>query len=176
MNMSIDELTHADHAMQLGALSGELKTREIDTQLIDPNDELPVTTLLVALDADDRDRERTMAISIMPLGADDLESMQLAQFYVQIPFKIADDMVPVIERATSMVNAALAIGHFGVQGNQLFLRHVLALPRDQSFDPDMTVELIGLLAFHQEHFGDYFEALLDGELTLSILPQAIAQG
>jgi hypothetical protein len=174
MTMTLDPMTVADHSMQLGALGDDLRSLGLDTQLIEPNDDLSVTTLMVALDADDQGRDRTLAVSIMPLGADALESMQLVQFFVQIPFEIADDTVATIERATSMVNIAVAVGHFGMQGSHLFFRHVHAMPRSGSFDTDMTVELIGLLAFNQEHFGDYFEALVDGELTLSVLPQALA--
>ncbi|MFT6763486.1 MAG: hypothetical protein ACJAXA_002144 [Candidatus Aldehydirespiratoraceae bacterium] len=170
----IDELTHAEHASQLGLLGAYLKASDINSELIDPGPELPVTTLMISLAADDEGRERTLAVSIMPLG-DDLESLQLVQFYVQMPFVVAKDDRAMIERATATVNGALAIGNFGVHSNQLFFRHVHAMPSDQTFEEASSVELVGILAFHQEHFGDYFEGLLNDDFPLSSLASVLAE-
>jgi hypothetical protein len=174
MTDMIDELTHAEHASQLGLLGTHLNGRGITSELIDPGPELPVTTLMVGLAVDDEGRERTLAVSIMPLG-DDLESLQLVQFYVQMPFGVSGKNRAMIERATATVNGAVAFGNFGMHNDQLFYRHVHAMPVDQVFEEDTSVELVGILAFHQEYFGDYFEGLLNDDFPLSSLASVLAE-
>lgn len=170
----IDELTHAEHASQLGLLGAYLTARGIPSDLVDPGPELLVTTLMIGLEQDDEGRDRVLAVSIMPLGSD-LESLQLVQYYVQMPFEVKTvDELAMIERATAVVNGAVAIGNFGMQGSQLFYRYVHAMPADQTFEDDAAVELVGILAFHQEHFGDYFEGLLNDDFPLSTLPSVLA--
>lgn len=170
----MSELIALEHAAQLGILGDALAATGHESQLIEPHGELPVTTLMVALGKDDDDRDRTLAVSIMPLGSD-LAETQLVQFYVPMPFSIDDDSMGSVQRAVAIVNAAMAVGHFAVSGSELIYRYVLAMPNSESFNIAMTSELIGLLAFHQEHFGDYFEGIIDDEITLSMLPDLLAE-
>lgn len=172
----MDELTQLENAAQLGTLQAALTAKGISSQLIDPNEQLPVATLMIDVGPDDEERQRILAASIMPLGDDDLEHTQLVQFYAQMPFEIDDDSLGVVQKACAIINPSLAVGHFGMQQGQLFFRYVMAMPSDRSFDVDMTIELIALLAFHQEHFGDFFEGLVDDEITLSVLPDLLAAG
>jgi len=37
----------------------------------------------------------------------------------------------------------------------------------------MLGELMPMLVFHQEHFSDYLEGVLDDEISLSILPDLV---
>lgn len=172
----MDELTQLDHVAQLGTLQEALNARGIENQLIEPNDQLPVTTLMIDVGPDDKERPRVLAASIMPLDDDGLEHTQLVQFYAQMPFEIDDDNLGVVQKACAIVNPSLAVGHFGTQHGQLFFRYVMAMSNDRTFQPDMTIELIALLAFHQEHFGDFFEGLVEDEITLSVLPDLLAAG
>lgn len=170
----MDELIHLDHSAQLGLLRSALNERGIENQLIEPSDQLPVNTLMIDVGPDDKERDRVLAASIMPLDGDGLAHTQLVQFYAQMPFEVDDVSTASVERACAIVNAALAVGHFGMQHGQLFYRYILAMPSSTTFDLDMTIELIALLAFHQEHFGDFFEGIVDDEITLSTLPALLA--
>lgn len=172
----IDDLVHLEHQAQLGALASVLESHGVTHQLIEPNDDLPVTTLMVSFGSDDKERERSIGVSILPFDeGEGLDATQLVQFYSHLPIEIDDDSLAVCQRAVAMVNGAMAIGHFGMQGSNLFYRYVLAVPADQVIDTEMTPELLGLLGFHQEHFGDYFEGLVEDEIALSSLPELLAQ-
>lgn len=172
----MDELTHLDHAAQLGTLQQALNDKGAASQLFEPNERLPVTTLMIDVGPDDAGRDRVLAASIMPLADDGLDDTQLVQFYAQMPFAIDDESLASVQRAVPIVNAALAIGHFGMQNGELFYRYVLAMPNGATFDLAMTVEIVALMAFHQEHFGDFFEGIVDDEITLSTLPDLLAAG
>ncbi len=175
----MDELTTLGYTAQLDLLRQALNAHDIAAQMIEPTEQVPAPTLMVSLDQDDKGRERHLAITIMPFGdsdGDGLDSTQLVQFYAHMPFEVDDESVGVCQRAVAMVNPALAVGHFGMQNQQLFFRYVLAMPAGDTFDADMSIELIGLLAFHQEHFGDYFEGLIEDEIALSTLPALLAAG
>lgn len=169
----MSDLTALEHAAELDLVSQALASAGHASTVLEPGEQLPVTTLLIELDPDDEDRPRSMAMSIMPFGSDDLASTRLTQFYVELPFTFGEDDRATVERAVAIVNPALAIGHFGVRGETLIYRYVWATPNSSTFDLDATVELIALLAFHQEHFGDYFEGLIDDEIALSTLPDLL---
>lgn len=164
-----DELMRIEHEAQLDLIAQALAARDVETQLLAAGDELPVSTLMVGLGTD-----RTLAVSIMPFSTDDLGATQLVQFYVQLAAVDAEHLASV-QQAAAIINGAIAIGHFGTQAEQLFYRYVLAMPASQTFDVDMVIELIGLLSFHQEHFGDYFDGIIEGEIAVSILPDLLTQ-
>lgn len=168
-------LTQLDHAAQLDVVAAALSAAGHETALLDASDELPVTTLMLALDARSEDRPVSMAISIMPFGSDDLAATQLTQFYVPLPIAVGEESAATVQRAIAMVNAALAIGHFGMQHDEIFYRYVLASRRDDILDPPMVIEVIALLAFHQEHFADYLEGVANDEIALSSLPALLAE-
>lgn len=175
----MDDLTTLGYQAQLDLLRQALDAHGLAVQMIEPNDQLPIPSLMVSLDEDDKGRARNLAVTIMPFGDEDdggLDSTQLVQFYAHLPFEVDADSEAVCQRAVAIVNPALAVGHFAMQNQQLFFRYVLAMPSDTTFDADMAIELIGLLSFHQEHFGDYFEGLIEGEIALSTLPALLAAG
>jgi hypothetical protein len=172
--MADDDLIHLEHAAELSTLAGALEAAGFATHLLERGDGLELTTLMVAFGKDDEDRDRAAAISIMPFSADQLAATQFTQFYMPMPFKVGDARAEVAQ-AASIVNVAMAVGHFAVRDDELFYRYMLASPRGASLDPDMVAELVTMLQFHQEHFGDYLEGVNDGEIDLSVLPDVIAQ-
>ncbi|WP_157041778.1 hypothetical protein [Nitriliruptor alkaliphilus] len=167
--------TLARHDALLTLLADTLTADERGTRLIGPDEGLPVPTLLVALGADDEGRDRTMGITILPFDEGAFDATDLMQFYVRMPFEVPDGRRTEVMAATAMVNASMAVGHFAVRGDELYYRYVLALPNNAVADEDMFGELVALLAFHQETFGDYFEGVVDGEIPLALLPDVLEQ-
>lgn len=171
----VSDLIKARHEAELGVMEGALNEHGHDTRLLEASDQVPLPTLLVALGADDENRERTLGVSIMPFDEDAFDATDLIQFYVQLPFEVPTDRRADIGAAATEVNAALAVGHFALRGTELYYRYVLATPNNAVVDGDMLTELVSLIAFHQEHFGDYFEGVLEGQIDLSVLPELLAE-
>lgn len=163
----------AVHATELERLSTALGSVDYDTRVLHASDDIPLPTLLVALGVDEEERDRTLAISILPFGHDDLDATALLQFYVLLPFELVDATRTDVLAATAHVNAAMAIGHFAARGDELYYRYVHASAKDEQDGSEMIVELVQLIDFHQQHFGDYLEGILTDELSLQVLPEVI---
>lgn len=73
----------------------------------------------------------------------------------------------------AVVNGALAVGHFAWRGKEIFYRYMLSLSSSALIDDAMLGELMPMLVFHQEHFSDYLEGVLDDEISLPILPDLV---
>lgn len=165
----------AQHEAELQLMADALRQAGMDTRLLEAGPEVPLPTLLVALGTDEADRDRTLGLSIMPFGDDGFEATDLLQFYVQLPFSVDEDNRRDVMAATAEVNAQMAIGHIAVRGDEVYYRYVLASPNDATVDGDMLVEVVQLVAFHQEHFGDYVEGVATGEIALQVLAEVLSQ-
>jgi len=174
MNNAPAELT-ARHEAQLTIMAAALRHEGREMRLVEANDDNPVPTLLVALGADEEARDRTLAMSLMPFGDEGLAATDLLQFYVQLPFDLTADTRTDVMAATADVNAAMAVGHFAVRKSELFYRYVMATPNNGTVDDELLVELVNLIDFHQEHFGDYLEGVATGEIAVQVLAEVIAQ-
>lgn len=172
--MSTSDAINAQHLAELGLMQASLRTAGFNTELIPVNDELPVTSLVVDLGEDDVERPRLMTISIMPFGDDQFAATQFIQFYVPMPYQAPPGRLDDLGHAMAIINGAMAVGHFAVRGTELFYRYMLAIDTSATIGDDMLGELLPLLMFHQEHFSDYLEGVLDDEVSLSILPDLIA--
>ena len=145
------------------------------TELIPANDELPVSALIVDLGEDDLERRRMMSISVMPFGDDQFAATSFVQYYVRLPFEAERSRMDELGHAIAIVNGAMALGHFGVRGTELFYRYMHAQSSSATTDDALLLELLPMLIFHQEHFGDYLEGVLDDEVAVAVLPKLIAQ-
>ena len=171
----VSPVTIARNEAELELMSSALRGQGHATELLEAGEHLPIPTLLVALGTDEQERDRTLGVSVMPFGEDGLAATDLVQFYVQMPFTLTEVVRTDLLAATAIVNAQMAIGHFAIRGDELFYRYVLATPNDETVDDALLGELVQLVAFHQEHFGDYLEGVIDGDIDLRVLPEVIAQ-
>lgn len=144
------------------------------TRVVEAGDELPVPSLLVSFDRDEEGRDRILAVSFLPLPDDDLPSTNLLQFYVRLPFDVPSEHRGDVLQAATLVNAAMAVGHFAVRDDELYYRYVLASPSGRVVDADLLRDLLPLLEFHQQHFGDYLEGVAVGEVSTHALPRLLA--
>lgn len=171
--MDLSETTHAQHRAELTLMQATLDGQDFTTELLAPSDDLPLATLLVAFGEDELERSRTMSVAIMPFGDDEFSATEFIQFYVPMPFPAERAKMSELGHAIAIVNGAMAVGHFGVRGSELFFRYMLALDASSVLDDAMLIELVTMLAFHQEHFGDYLEGVIDGEVAVEVLPKLI---
>jgi hypothetical protein len=163
----------ARHEAELDLVAGALAER-YETRLVEAGGELPVPTLLVALGADEEGRDRTMGVSFMPFD-DEFAATEFLQFYVHVPIEVPADKLDEVRCAATIVNAHLAVGHFALRDGQVYYRYVLACPAGDLVDADLLGELVPLLEYHQEHFGDYLEGVATDNVSLVVLDKVVRE-
>jgi hypothetical protein len=166
-------LVHAQHRAELSLVAGGL-SGSYSTEILDPGDALPLTTLMVDLGPDGDGRQRSMSVNVMPLG-DDFDAATFLQFYVPMPFEVPDALVVNVGYAAAKVNAAMALGHFAVSDSgEVYFRYMQAFSSSTAADPAASAQIVMMLDFHQETFGDVVQGVAEGEIDVAVVDQVIA--
>jgi hypothetical protein len=171
--MELPDSVNKQHMAELALMLPVFTEAGYHAELIEANDDLPLSTLVVGLGDDDRGRARSMTVNIMPFGDDSFASTTFIQFYVPMPFQVDGTKMGDLGHAIALVNGAMAVGHWAVRGSELFFRYMLAFASNATVDNDMLGELVPMLIFHQEHFADFLEGVLDDEVSLLVLPKLL---
>lgn len=165
-------LVHAQHRAELSLVAGGL-SGSYPTEILDPSDALPLTTLIVDLGPDGDDRQRTMSVNVMPL--EDFDAVTFLQFFVPMPFEVPAAQVVNAGYAAAKVNAAMALGHFAVSDSgEVYFRYMQAFSSSTAADPAASAQIVTMLDFHQETFGDVVQGVADGEIDVAVVDQVIA--
>jgi len=166
-------LVHAQHRAELSLVAGGLAD-SYPAEILDPGDALPLTTLIVDLGPDGDDQQRSMSINVMPLG-DDFDDVTFLQFYVPMPFSVPGAQAVNVGYAAAKVNAAMALGHFAVSDSgEVYFRYMQAFSAATAADPAVSAQIVMMLDFHQETFGDVLQGVADGEIDVGVVDQVIA--
>ena len=165
-------LVHAQHRAELSLVAGGL-SGSYPTEILDPSDALPLTTLIVDLGPDGDDRQRTMSVNAMPL--EDFDAVTFLQYFVPMPFEVPAAQVVNAGYAAAKVNAAMALGHFAVSDSgEVYFRYMQAFSSSTTADPAASAQIVTMLDFHQETFGDVVQGVADGEIDVAVVDQVIA--
>lgn len=165
-------LVHAQHRAELSLVAGGL-SGSYPTEILDPSDALPLTTLIVDLGPDGDDRQRTMSVNVMPL--EDFDAVTFLQFFVPMPFEVPAAQVVNAGYAAAKVNAAMALGHFAVSDSgEVYFRYMQAFSSSTTADPAASAQIVMMLDFHQETFGDVVQGVAEGEIDVAVVDQVIA--
>lgn len=125
--------------------------------------------------ADDLGRDRILNVSLL-LSTENAAVTQFAKFSIALPFSIPSEKMADMARAVVIINEELAIGNFGISvDGTLYYQYILAMEQNAPISDEMLVELVNLIEFQQEHFGDYFEGIFDGEISVSVLDKVIKE-
>lgn len=144
------------------------------SELVEGTSTEPLSALVVDLGSDDLDRHRELTVRIRPFGDDQFAATTLYEFVVVMPYAATPEKTDEIGTAIALVNAEMAVGAFELRGVQISYRYSLSLDSAATISTSMLGELVPLLVFHQEHFGDYLEGVLDDEISVLILPKLLA--
>ena len=182
--MALDAAVVARHAAELSAVEAGLAAVGYDARLDVPAGGVP--SLDVALGPDDAGRDRTLTITIVPLepDGDTVDASRFVQFLVTLPFSAtadepvraagAIDHTAAVSLALSIVNAHTAIGHFGRRPDgELYFRYVLVTPAACTLDVAVLTDVVSMVDFHQDHFGDHLEGVSTGEIDVRVLDDVI---
>lgn len=173
----LSPLVRAQHVAELSILKLALeRSGRDDLSLVEqPTDGSP-PHLVVPFGNDDMDRPRDLHVTFIPLDADEADSSRFVELFVPLPLEVSADRVDDLQRAIAMVNEHLALGRFGLSRDaHPYFRYVLTSPVSGLIDGEMFVELVAFVEFHQDHFTDYLEGVVEGVIDLHVLHAVIDQ-
>lgn len=129
------------------------------------------TSFVASMGLDDKARDRSVAVAILP-------SVDGAPPFVKLvsvlPTEVPEEAVADLLAAVNEVNIAAALGAFVLeQGRQLEFRYLLAVPETDV--DDLLAWLVPFIGWEAQHFGDYLEGVLEGEISLLVLPQLLLE-
>lgn len=161
-----DPLILAEHSATLGGFLGPLRDAGYAAELLDASDELELPTLVVRLDDDGRGRRRHLTVNLMPLDFEDDVEISLAQMYVPLPFSVDEDHRSEFGRFALEANTMLPAGGMGARDNgEVYLRYMLATPTDSVPQGSTVAELVSLLEYQADVFGEAMESVATGDTT-----------
>lgn len=104
-------------------------------------------------------------------------SSRFIKFAAQLPYSPTADQLPDVFQAIAILNERLQIGRFGinVEKMQLSYKYILSMPNNTAISPELLTELMALMMFEQEYFGDYLEGVCHHEISVFILDDLIDQ-
>jgi hypothetical protein len=153
-------------SLTLEAAAAALRSAGSEVELVSP------TSLHVAMGLDDKARDRSVGVVVLPSVAGAPPFVQLVSL---LPTPVAEDLVGDLLAAVNDVNTAAALGAFILDGErQLLFRYVLAVP--DAGVADLLAWLVPFVGWEAQHFGDYLEGVLEGEISLLVLPQLLLEG
>jgi hypothetical protein len=115
---------------------------------------------------------RPQAVTFTPLPLDDeISQVELVQLHTVLPFSAAAED-GLVARAVVIVNRSVTVGHFGIQGEEVYFRYVWAAPRGGP-PAASTFELLRLFVALSQALGPAVEAVAEGSITPDQLPELL---
>lgn len=136
--------------LDLIALKNLLDDINIAGHFVPASAEIPLSTLIVPLDKDEQNRERTLTYSFIPLPEEVFPDVKLLQHYTELPIPLSDKTPPSLERLLLAINLTLPIGNFGINKSQdLYFRYVYTLPKFEvlSQRKEVLLDLLKLVSY-----------------------------
>lgn len=166
-----DDLERVKSIAELGLMEAPLHEAGRDVSLDEDG-----ARLVIKLD-DDEGRVRLMTIAMVPFGEPGESALRLVRFDVAYPFRADEDTVDDVALALPTLTGELAVGGIVADADgSLHLRYTLAADAVSLIADEALVELVELIDFQQERFGDYLEGVCTGDVAVEVLPQVIAAG
>ena len=163
----LSDLTRTRQIAELDYLQRCITELGLESELIESSAEVPLPTLIVATKKDHQQRDRIITLSYIPVDEDDLEHINLLQIYGALPFSLNSTYQPELEAVLMMLNTQTAIGSFGLYNTEISLRYVYAIDRHKLPAQAAFGEIIILLIYVQDMFGELIEQVNEGHLTVA---------
>lgn len=164
----MDEKVHARHLAQLGFLKRILEEAELSVTMLEKSELLPIHILMAGFRQDGEGRDRFLHFSFLPLGDDELESLQLLQIYFTFPFAMKPECRQELALLLLDVNTRLPIGHIGVSDrDEIHYRYIYALSASETFKEDETLDIVQLFVHMCDMFAEPLEQVANGSLPAS---------
>jgi len=140
------ETVHDLDLIKLEYLSQKLSEIDIKSRVLTETEELGLGTMIIALDNDYKDREQMLNLAILPRPDDEMEHINLMQFYVELPESYEETTENTIKDLLTEINARMPIGHFGINEERIYCRYVMILPDGDVMNEADIIETLFLFA------------------------------
>jgi hypothetical protein len=172
----------ARHLDELRVLENILNERGYQTNLVEKSDQVPYSTLMVALEKDTQDRQREMALTFYPVSEEEIEHVMLLQYFIELPFEIQAGLQGMVADLLAYINARVVVGHFGITmgAAKIHFRYVQPFLRSEAVRKEAVADVFTLVNFTALLFSNLFEPAASGQISLeearSLVDQQYAGG
>lgn len=155
------------HLEELSQLRIYIDKLELETRIIKKSDIIPIHILLAGLTVDYKDRDRFVNFSFVPLSEEDLQHINLLQFYTSLPIEIENEHIDEVKKLLHVINTHMAIGHFGIQEDgEIYIRYIYPTHRIHGVNEQQFLETfllyISMIDLHEK----IIEEVGTGKLSL----------
>jgi len=132
--------------IKLEYLSQKLAEIDIESRVLTKTEEIGLGTMVIALDNDYKDRDQLVNIAILPRPDDEMEHINLMQFYVELPESYFVTTENNLKDLLTEINARMPLGHFGINEERIYCRYVMVLPDGETLNEADIIETLFLFA------------------------------
>ncbi|WP_127587380.1 YbjN domain-containing protein [Paenibacillus koleovorans] len=159
----LPDVVRTRHLAMLGFLKSMLEEADVQAELFEMSDQLPVSVLMTTIGPDSKGRDRTLHFSFIPVDDEDIVSIQLLQLYSTMPYRIESGRREALAQQLLEINGQCPFGHFGIsEQEQLYFRYQYAVSASRLFERDEMMEVIGLIIQTIEAFDEQLEQAASG--------------
>lgn len=142
---------------------------EVKTKVLEKNQLLEMSTLLVSAEKDYKGREQLINLAYLMELSEEETNILLLQFFTELPVEVAETQIPLIETLVSFINTRMPIGHFGLQNNKVHYRYVMVDTKDSVDHAMQTIETFFMYVDILDIFQESIEDVILGNMTLETL-------
>ncbi len=163
------DTVQTDDLIKLEYLSRKLSEIDIESRVLTKTEELGLGTMIIALDNDYKDREQMVNLALLPRPDDDMEHINLMQFYVELPEPLELTADNKVKDLLTEINARMPIGHFGINDERVYCRYVMVLPNGDILNEADIIETLFLFADIIGVFQEMIEDLASDRKSLDAI-------
>lgn len=157
-----------NHLEELNQIRMYIDRLELETRIIKKSDIMPIHVLLAGLTVDYKERDRYVNFSFVPLSEDDLQFINLLQFYTTLPVEVKEQYIDDIHTLLHVINTHMAIGHFGIQEDgEVYIRYIYTTHRIHGVNEQQFLETLMLYTSMIDIHEEIIEKVGIGEMKLS---------
>lgn len=138
--------TRSQNLIKLDYLSQKLAEIDIESRVLTKTEDIGLGTMVIALDNDYKDRDQLVNLAILPRPDDEMEHINLMQFYVELPEAFSNSVETKVKDLLTEINARMPLGHFGINEERIYCRYVMVLPDGETLNEADIIETLFLFA------------------------------
>jgi hypothetical protein len=154
------QAVYARHLVELGYLEAIAQDMGYAAHLIEASDTVAYHTLLVQLEPDWKQRQRELTCTFYPLDEEETPSILLLQYFLEMPFEIANGAEQKVNALLMEINNKSVLGHFGIStgANKVHHRYIQTFAESQLIDEAAVADVVMMFNYTSLIFGESIEA------------------
>lgn len=166
----ITEKTHARHLVELGRIQDFFSERDVQTQLLERSEQIPLNILMVASELQ-QDRQAYINIMYIPIENPNVEDVQLIQLYTHLPIDFTGSMEEIAPLLVA-INMNLPVGNMGFKDDNISYRYSYVVCDNELVKEDEFIDVFQLFFNSLALFIELIDEVVAGKKSVK---QAIQQ-